>query len=402
MRVTTILSIGIILFSQNLAAQKYHKAVVTDINYLLRLGEGTNQETFPMYFQHQEFINDIQSDIARYSKNRFGVDTVIFDNPGKINYLENFTAPKLKVKEAAKSGEKGTIYISVETILQLSIMTNTGVTYSFMTRVKAYNHKGRSVYKFKNKIPFTPMIEEDIVGAVEMSEQDFYVFYFDGLLNAFEGKIKREEKRYNLKPPTEHYSEFLSNAEKFYLVPNYRSYLYGRSMDDLKEVVTFKDKFFDGLDNEFDLGNIFEGNKVRYSYRLTNTLKNEDYIIKIKSSESTLFNFLSISSGVQIAIQNDKKEDVGEFQYSYNELEGTFKEKKYKIIWIPEFYCAEVTTDDGLKILINELGDRKVLFIHNSLSEEQLEDIFNLAFIYDFAAQAQAEAEAKASNDAAD
>lgn len=391
------------LFMLNLYAgkTKYSKAVVTDVNYLLRYSDWVNREVFPLYFHFQEFIDDVLSDIDIHVKEKYGVDTVIFLNPGEINYSVDLVAPGIKAKEISQSGESETVYIAVESILQLHAINNGVPVYYFITRVKAYN-KGKKVYKFINRIPFTPVIEDDITGIAEMGEQDFYVFYFTGLKMAFEGGLKKDKKWFILKPPTPYYEEFLSQTRKFYLVPQRNSYLYGTSLDDLSEVIIFSDQFFKGLDGEFDLGNLFEGNTVRDSYYLINKLTNEEYAVKIKARESTLLNFLAVSSGVEITLKKPDKEEAGYFDYSYGKLDGTFNNRHYTITWKPEFHCAEIEVDNELKLLVNDLDDRKVLFLHNSLTENDLADILNLAFIYDFAAQAQAKAQAKAENDLED
>ena len=116
---------------------KYTNAIVTDVNYLLRYSEWVDREVFPLYFHFQEFIDDVQSDINMHIKEKYGVDTVIFLYPGKINYSEGLVSPGIKTKEISQSGESETIYIAVESILQLHSITNGVPLYYFITRIKA-------------------------------------------------------------------------------------------------------------------------------------------------------------------------------------------------------------------------------------------------------------------------
>lgn len=371
-------------------AEKFQKAVVTDVNYLLRSNMMVSQNTFPFYFHHQEFIDDIQSDIQKYVKQRFKVDTVTFLSPGVVNYTSGAFALPEKAKETAnKLHEKETVYLAVETILQMGTSVNGESSYVFFTRINAYNSNGKRVFKFKNKIPFTPVRGDEIVGLAEMSEQDFYAFYFDGLQFAFEGKMKKVEKRFIQKPPTNHFDEFLGQAEKFYLLRERKGYSYGRELQSVGDVIVFKNNFWKSSDSDFNIDNLFKGNKVKDSYYLTNLMKKEDYSVTLKASDKTVLDFLSITSDVKIEIKSRDKELLGNFSYSYNNLDGTFRGKHYKINWLPEYQCAEVISDNSLKILINELGKYKVIYIHNSVSEEELGDVFNLAFMFDFAAQVQ-------------
>lgn len=391
-------SVTISLNAQNFISQAYTKVIVTDINYTLRCFEGVNEELFPLYFYHQEFIDDIQSDIGSYISEKFRIDTVLFLNPGTVNDKISLMPVRTKAKQISESEDKRTLCLAVETTLQFSGTYLNVSVYHFITRVRAFS-KGEQVYKFTNRIPFTPILGDDISGMTVLGEQDFYALYFEGLKMAFEGQVKKAERWYIPKPPTPYYEAFVSQSNKYYLVSRKNVYLYGTSLDSLKETIVFSDKFFNGIDGEVVLDNILGMKTVQDRYYLINKRTNEEYSIKILASGGKAFNFFDVTSGADITIKKSDKEDAGSFHYSYGLLEGNFKDKNYRIDWKPEFHSAELFVDGELMMLINELKDRKVLFLHNSYTEIELADIFNLAFIYDFAAEAQNRVNEKAAND---
>lgn len=381
--------------------QKYDKAIVTDINYLRRESIHVHKETFPFYFHHQEFIDDIQADIKKYVQERFKVKTVEFRAPGKVTYKGDYIAPKINAPDIAKnSSKKNVVYIGVESILQMRSVTNNMAIYEFITRIKAYNSDGKKVHKFKNRQPFAIMIGEEITGPVELAENDFYALYFDGLALAFEGKKKKTQRIYFNKPITNHYDDFLKNAEKYYITRGKKDYTYGRDMNNQSTVINFTTNFWQSRDGEFDLGNLFESNEVNNGYNLTNHYQKEDYIVKLSGGETTVLNFLSFSSDIKIVFKKGRKEIVGEFSYGdYDDLEGSFRDKNYHINWNEKYNCAEVYHESKKIILINELPDKKVLYVDNNVNDEQLGDVFNLVFIYDFSVLVREEIEAKAAND---
>jgi hypothetical protein len=385
-------------------SQKYQKAVVTDVNYILQLGgTTTNTDNFPLYFYYPEFIADIDSDIRKYTKEKFLVDSVEFYLLDSVFYTQAYFAPDLKVRDAAKfSHDKSVVYISVETLIRESAIINGVVLYKMITRVKAYRGGGKKIYKFKNQIPFETYRGEEITGNILMKENDFYAFYFDGLEMAFSGEIAKVEKRYIEQPPTKHYEDFLQNSEKFYMIQEKRKISYGKDVDDLSEILSFRSSPLNILDDELDFGNIFEGNFINDGCYLTNNFKNEEYKVKLKGGENTLFNFLSITKDIEINFLDKEKKEVGKFTFSSDGvMNGKFKDREYKMLWNYEYDVAEISSSEML-MLINVLDDRKVIFVRNDISEQELGDIFNLIFAYDFSLAAKLKAEANASNDRED
>ncbi len=385
-------------------AQKFDKAIVTDVNYLVRSGGIADASTFPFYFHHPEFIQDVHSDIRKYVKQKFKVDTVIFDTPNKISYTESWSAKKIKAKEQAlASQEKSTVYLSLESIIQETSTINGVSNFKFTTRVKAYKSGGKTAFKFKNNIPFEVFEGENITGRIMMKEEDFYTFYLDGLQLALEGKQKKSEKRFIEQPPTHHYDDFLATSEIFYMTRIKKGYSYGKSKDNQVPVLSFANKFWRGIGSEIDFGNLFESNKAKDGYKLTNNFKNEEYLVLLEASEGTILNFLSVSSDVEIKFKDENKNEIGNFSFSYtDDLEGYFRNKKYLVDWNEEYGITEVKADNEMIMLIKMRGNQYVMWVKNSVSEEQLGDIFNLVFVYDFSFAVRAEAQEKAANDSAD
>ncbi len=384
--------------------QKYEKAVITDVNYILQLGgTTTNTDNFPFYFYYPEFIADIHSDIRKYTKEKFQVDSVEFYLPDSVFYTQAYFAPELKVRDAAKSShDKSVVYISVETLIRESAIINGVFLYKMITRVKAYRGGGKKLYKFKNQIPFETYRWEEITGNLLISENDFYTFYFDGLEMAFSGEIAKVEKRYIEQPPTTHYADFLQNSEKFYMIREKRKVSYGKDMKNLNEIISFRVNPLNVLDDELDFGNIFEGNFINDGCYLKNNFKNEEYKVKLKGGENTLFNFLTVSKDIEINFLDKEKEEIGKFTFSSDDvMNGRFGDREYKMLWNYEYDVAEISSDVML-MLINILDGTKIIFVRKDISEQELGDIFNLIFAYDFALAAKLKAEANASNDGED
>lgn len=393
-----------LLITTGLAAQKYSKAIITDVNYLRRTSTSVDGYSFPFYFNNKILVKEIHETIKEQARKKFKINEVEFLSPDAIKYVDDIFSPALNVRDKAlKDNEKGTIYIAVETIMQENVVINNVVNYKLTTRVKAYNYKGRKVYKFKNNIPFITTVGDEITGRVEMGEKDFFTFYMDGIAEAFRGKDKKTKKRFINKPPTSHYDDFISETEKFYLVPTNKGYAYGKDLNNLQDVIGFSGNFWHTSRSEFDIKKLFKGNTVNEGYNLSNFFQKQDYLVKLKGGENTFLNFLTVSSDVEIEFRKNRKEFVGYFTYDSSDLlEGQFNNEKYLVKWVPEFNCAEVFCNREKIIVINELPDRKVAYIHKSLNENQLGDLFNVMFAYDFAAAIYEKLDAMSSNDYVD
>lgn len=397
--------IFLFVFCINLTAtgQEYKKAIITNINHFVRPGLQADKESFPFYFHHPEFITDIQSDILKYVKQKFGSDLIIFRLPDSIYYTESMLAPDLKSRELAQqSNDRNTVFISVETMIIEAFIINDTYVYHMITRVKAYRGKGgRKVYRFKNIIPFETYRGEEISGIQKMKEQDFYAFYFDGLKMAFDGDIKKTKKRYIEQPSTKEYNAFRNISDKYYLVQNYNDFRFGEDMNNLKEVLSYKTKHLSSLDNELDFGNIFEGNYINNGFKLKNHISGKEYKVQIKGGVNTLFNFFTTEKEVEVEFFNDKKEIIGSFTFdSASILKGNFENRPYMAVWNFDHYVLEIYSGKEKVLLVNYLNDRKVLFLRNNISDQELADLFNVIFAYDFAIEAKKEAEEKAANDA--
>ncbi|MBN2485839.1 MAG: hypothetical protein JXB34_07670 [Bacteroidales bacterium] len=209
--------VALIFFKLWLGAQNYDKAIVTDVVFFRQTNIGVTSLSFPFYFYQKGFVADVQGDIARFLQKKFLVDSIEFSKPDSIFYYAGFYPLPLQTRQKAKQHRQSNIlYVSVETIVQQGVTANYTETFRFVTTLRIYNGKGRLYYRFKNVIPFEPYAGDYIAGETKMSETDFYVFYFDGIKNVFDGTDKHSDKRYVEKPLAEKYNAFAREAEKFY------------------------------------------------------------------------------------------------------------------------------------------------------------------------------------------
>lgn len=362
-------------------SQDNKKLLVTEVNYLRRPGKFVNSETFPFYFHHKEFIKDVHSDIQKHLEKRFGKLNVEFLTPDSIYYTEALIAPATSVRQIAKS--KSTIadyYASVETMLGESSEINGVINYSFNTKVKVYNNKGQQLFKFRNKIPFVVTLDESIVGKAEISETDFYTFYLDGLEMAFGGDVQVADKRYIVKPPTNNYDEFLGLSEKFYLQRKGKEYFYGASSQNLQSIYSFSEV----VNNEDVVLFFFNDYVVHDKYNVYNNFTGDSMLIKLKTDEVKFESIQDDIGSVIIEAFNKENKEGRFFAVDYSEYAGELLEYEFSVKWNEEFLVHEIFIDDALMFLLYDFNEEQIIHIHRSVNEEQLGQLFNLVFMFDY------------------
>ncbi len=371
----------------SLCAQNYEKALVTDLNFMRRPGELMNERSFPFYFHYREFAADVQSDIEKHLKSKFGVKEVIFASDDSIFYFESILAPKTRVKEYARSGAvRASLYVAIETILQEYAYLNNEQLFRFTTRVSVYNDKGKEIYSYKNHIPFVTVFGDEITGLADMGEVDFYAFYFDGLQYAFEGKNELSNKRYIVKPAAEYYTDYISQSEKFYLVTESDGYSYGKSMDDRAEIVRFAQIYWENYGQAFDFSNLVTLEFLDNGYHFINRLNQTEYVVRIKGSIQSLQQKTDPMADIDLQLLDAAGKHIGYFTYyEVNRFSGKYIGREYRFDYIEAYNCLEVYADDILIALINPLYNQKVLFLYPSITREQLQSLINLVFVYDYA-----------------
>lgn len=373
--------------AQKLHAQHYDKALVTDLNFMRRPGELVNEGSFPFYFHYPEFAADVQSDIEKHLKSRFGVNEVLFTSDDSIFYFESILAPKTRAKEYARSGAvRVSLYVAVETILQEYAYLNNEQLFRFTTRVSVYNAKGKEIYSFKNHIPFVSYFGDEITGLADMGEEDFYAFYFDGLQYAFEGKNEVSNKRYIEKPTAKRYSDFTGQSEKFYLVTESDGYSYGKSMDERAEIVRFTQIYWENYGQAFDFSNLVTLEFLDNGYHFINRLNQTEYLVRIKSSVQSLQQKTDPMDDIDLQLLDASGKHIGYFTYyGVSRFSGKYIGRDYRFDYSDYFNCLEVYADDILIALINPRYNQKILFLTPSISREQLQSLINLIFVYDYA-----------------
>ncbi len=384
-------------FVGQLLSQTYKQAIITAVHYSVQQSaEASMGEAFPFYFHHQEFTQDIFSDIEKFTKSSFKVDKVVFSEPMQVQTSSSFMRPSLNAKATAQAEkDPETVYIEVLTFLNLRHVTNGIPVYGFHTFVSAFNFKGKEIYHSKITIPFETLRGEEIADQVMMGEEDFYAFYLEGLEQAFASEDKKIEKRYVMKPTAGYYQDFVASSEKFYMTRIPKGYAYGRNIDETREVLTFKSSFWKNSETSYNFEGVVSGNWLKEGYRMMNHLNNEEYLVKLKGGETTIFNFLSATSPVEVEFRDMAKTEIGNLTFNWDDaLTGSFQSKDYRVKYNPVYFCSEVYSGNQLIALLNYLPDFTVIFVHQTATEEQLADLFNLIFVWDFSINLRQQLEA--------
>jgi hypothetical protein len=380
-------SLFLLILSGNFSlGQQYKKAVVTDVVFVRQTNVHVTNQSFPFYFHHKNFVADVLGDIEKFIKLKFLIDSVEFSVPDSITYYADFLPHSIKLKAQAKQlGGKDVLYVSVETILQEGASVNGLTSYRFVTNINIYTGKGRLYYRFKSIIPFENYDGEDIPGVVQMSDYDFYAFYFDGIQRAFEGTTKRESKRYVAKPLNDKYLTFSENAEKFYLNFAGHSYNYGSDFENLVEVLSLKNNNLVAGTGYFNFSLAFESNMVTEGIILNNKVHKKNYQVKLRTGENYIRKYVNPYEPIIIDYIGPTKDTSASFVSDRKlTFTGTFDSDYYKLVSNDYHNYFELYRNDSLIALINEMDDRKVILLDNFVTEIQLGDIINLMFAYDY------------------
>jgi hypothetical protein len=371
-------------------SQKYTEAVVTDVNFLRRTIEGINEYTFPFYFENEERNQLVLNEIKNQIKLKYNIDDVAF-NYNSIKYKEAMFEPKTNLKNYNKKGHDKTLFLSIESILQLgtsiSTSNNHRTVYRLTTSVNVVDNKNKSKYKFRNNIPFYIKLDNDefIYAPEEINKEDFFKLYVDGICAAFDGKEKKSKKRKFIKPTSNYYDNFMNSAEKRYIYFENKSYLLGKPNEEPSDALIFNYSLWKSMGvNEYDLG-FFKKNNDKSGYKLQNLLNEEDYVVKFTTSSGELFNFISTSSGVEIQFLQEKS-NIGSFNLDeWTEIDGDFDGINYRAVYTPEYDVTEIIANNNLIGIFKDLTDKRLIYLNKSISRKEYGNIFNLLFAYDFA-----------------
>jgi hypothetical protein len=379
--------LGLIIISSGLKAQHFSKAVVTDVVFVRQTNSKVNSLTFPFYFQEKGFIADVLGDIEKYLKQKFLVDSVEFSFPDSINYYSNFYPQDIKLKSKAKNkGGKDVLYTSVKTTVQQAAVINGTQLYKFITELTVYTGRGRLYYKFKNSIPFETFAGEDISGNIQMSDYDFYVFYFDGIQKAFEGIIKRDERRYVARPLTEKYADFAGHAEKFYMNLSGGSYNYGNDFENLVEVLDLKNNNLLAGSGYFNFPMVFQSEMISDGIFLANKLNDKKYVVSLGEGNKYVNAYANSSTPILVYFLNQNTDTATMFSYDRKDTLTAFIDSMhYKLALNENLNCYELFCNDSLIAAINEMEDRKVILVSDYITENQLGEMFNILFAFDYA-----------------
>lgn len=382
----TLLSGILLLFSVSLLAQNYNKAIVTDLNFIRRYSVEVDGDKFPFYFNHKEFVIDIQDEIRNLIQKKFQISDVLFLTPDSIYYSDQTTMPKTQAKDYAQVTQRDqTIFIAIESIIQIYTVIDQERTFRFTTRIKVYDGKGKVIYRFKNHIPFVPVYGDPIAGIIDISEQDFYTFYFDGLYYAFQGKESIVRKVYNIKPMAEDYIDFTLNAEKLYLETENNGYDYGQDYERLSEVASFSINYWAGDNDKFDFINLATVEFLDGGYNFTNKLDNNEYQVRLKGGVNSLKKTYDPLANITWQLLFADGEVVGEVVYNKkSNLVGKYADTDIELIWNGNFSCIEIKYRGETKALVNYSTDSKVLYLSKDINRNELIALINCMFVYDY------------------
>ncbi len=362
------------------SAQHYKKALVTDINYTLKKAQNINSTTFPFYFHQKEFIQDVYKDIEKHLIKRFGDMEIEFLRYDSISYAaSHFNQPTYAKAISKTKSSLADLYVSIESTLKLVADLDGIITYSFITKVKAFNSKGRSVYKFQSNIPFSITLDDNITGNAEIGENDFYFFYLDGLKLAFEGKSQLEPKRFISKPS---FKEFLDYAYKFDLTIKLRTYYYGSDIENQKKVFEFTDEFPKNVTKGNKIGPYFDN--LLDKYYIINHFNSDSLIVQLKKDPDLENKLLYGTSGLEMEIL-EKDTIVGNVELkSVTNIEGNLYGINFLVKRNDRFLVSEFYIDNQLRFLMKNPGRKRIIYIHKDTSEKELSQFFNLIFIHDY------------------
>lgn len=383
MRITLFIALFIQFISFSVRGASFKRAEIVEVSYTCKKGVWVDTSYFPLYFHHKNFVTDVLGDIEKYTKEKFGIEDVGFRFPDSIKYQQLSWKPISTLKDYAKSkADPNTVYVSVNTLLREFAQIGNEIIYYFITDVNILNHKGRSVYKFRNKIPFVVYNNEYIGGKIELGEQDFYRFYLDGVYFAFNGEKKVEEKQIVFKPPTPYYASYVENSWMFFLELKGKEYRYGSKEDRLAKVLSFK---------EANLGKkptkLYAQDQASYvwdRYMLINHLFNDSVFIAVEDEyiESTYES--RTAKGIKIYLQSGGKR-TGSFYFKKGkETHGVINDIEFRLIWKEKFVALEIYSQGKLLALVNYIDNLRSVFIVKDYTREQFGNVLIASFIYDY------------------
>lgn len=369
----------------NINAQGYHKVILTDVKFLSRQTPNDSKESFPNYFVDQLFTENILSNIGSMVRERYNAQRVEYALPGVIEYKFGSFADGTRLNKFASAPAIGNIFVSIESIVQFSSSVNGKTFYKLITEVNSIDGKGKKVYHFINKIPFSIKTNDSITGLEKISKGDLFNLYLDGVQNALIGKHKKLEPRIYIKPTSTYYKEFLANSEKLYMIPGNNIYNYGKTIETSNKIVLeFKYNMWRSIGGNIS-GNILDNsNRIKDEYKLSNLFTKEDYLVKLSGGSSNLFNILTIGSEFKIEF-NKGYVKVGSFIVTdWNRIEGNFNGNNFIVNQNPIYAVQEIYKSGTLIALVNSTENKKTIFLKKDTSEQELGELFNLIFAWDF------------------
>lgn len=369
-----------------LNGQEYKQAIVTDLNYLCKTSDNLRLADFPFYYSNS-FVEEVQKEITTQIKKRFAVENVYYLNADSIYYYAAGYSISAEAKDYARYTKRdSTLYVSVETMIQAFAQIGDELLYRFVTKVNVYNNKGKRIFDYKNIIPFVSVETEIISGKAEMSAEDFYNFFLDGIDYAFEGKYGQVTKRYISKPFASEYLGFIYQFNKFYLVPGYTGIDFGSSVDGATKVLDYKIEIKSNVSFDLLYTQMVSVDNLDNGVVIDNYLDSLEYSVRMKGGVDYFEGKHDPETEFTLEVLNASKNVIGEFRYDekYN-LSGTFNKRKVNFDVNSNYDCYEVYYDDQLVALINPGESNSVYYLTPDITSDELTDLMTISFTQLFA-----------------
>lgn len=376
--------IGLSILQLNAIAKEINKVIITDFQFYVRTSETVSENSFPNYANNPFFIKDISQEIKLLAREKFEVDTTVFLLPDSIEIKYGETPDDFRQKEYP--GEDGTLRVAIRTMISVSHRTEFELVYKFITIVQARNSKGRIVYRFRNKIPFVALVGKEITGEIEMKQDDFYNFFFDGMRAAFYGQDPKLKKRYIFKPTTQSYGNFLVNSEEFVMLQEENILRFGKDTGSTRKVLEFDLSLLSDYQLPGEgLEGIFSGINTNKEIKLINYFNKKEYKIKLIGAKNLFLSIIQSKGQVELELYIDH-DNVGQFIYDIEDnLIGDLHRNSYLVKWSETHDVIEIFAKDFLIALVKNWSNRQIIYLEKYITEKQLGDIFTLLFLYDFA-----------------